>query len=510
VTKPPTKPVTKPKSEELRLRAVNAAPVNPKGTHVLYWMTAARRTRWNRGLSRAVHHAKAMRKPLVVLEALRCGYHWANERIHRFVIDGMADNAVRFEAAGVAYVPYVESVPDAGKGLLEALAERACLVVTDDFPCFFLPRMTSAAGKRLKVKLEAVDGNGLLPIRATAQPFLTAHDFRRFLQRNLPTHLFVGTEAEPLAKLDLPRPPAALKEIADRWRPARKALLDGDADLLARVTVDHSVKPVATRGGSVAGEKAVAKFLKSGLKAYGDDRNDPDAHATSELSPYLHFGHVSSEEVAHTLLIQEGCIPSRDLVAAGDGSREGWWHVRPSVEGFLDQLVTWRELGLNLCVHRPRDYDRYESLPDWARASLDAHARDPRPQVYGLAELEAAKTHDEVWNAAQRQLLTEGRMQNYLRMLWGKKVLQWAKSPRDALDILIHLNNKYALDGRDPNSYSGIFWTLGRYDRPWAPRRPIFGVIRYMSSENTVKKLRMKDYLARYGAGPVQGTLGLS
>jgi deoxyribodipyrimidine photo-lyase len=172
--------------------------------------------------------------------------------------------------------------------------------------------------------------------------------------------------------------------------------------------------------------------------------------------------------------------------------------VSAAAEAFLDELVTWRELGFNMCAWRA-DFDRYESLPAWARAALDAHAADRRPWLYAPDELERGTTHDALWNAAQMQIVREGRMHNYLRMLWGKKILEWSASPREALSVMIHLNNKYGLDGRDPNSYSGIFWCLGRYDRPWGPERPIFGSVRYMSSENTARKFPVKGYIARYG-----------
>ena len=167
-------------------------------------------------------------------------------------------------------------------------------------------------------------------------------------------------------------------------------------------------------------------------------------------------------------------------------------------EAFLDQLVTWRELGFVFCRY-VEGYARFETLPDWARATLEKHARDPREHVYELADLEAARTHDELWNAAQRELREEGRIHNYLRMLWGKKILEWTRSPREALEIAIRLNDRYALDGRDPNSYSGILWCFGRFDRPWAPERPIFGSVRFMSSANTARKLDVGAYLARHG-----------
>ncbi|NLE37317.1 MAG: deoxyribodipyrimidine photolyase, partial [Pirellulaceae bacterium] len=186
------------------------------------------------------------------------------------------------------------------------------------------------------------------------------------------------------------------------------------------------------------------------------------------------------------------------LSEKADGSREGWWGMGESAEAFLDQLVTWRELGVNFAVHHAEPAD-YDSLPDWALATLKKHARDRREHVYSLEEFERAATHDRLWNAAQTELVREGRMHNYPRMLWGKKILEWSASPRDAAEVLIELNNKYALDGCDPNSYSGIFWVLGRYDRPFGPERPIIGKIRYMSSRNTARKVRLKGYLKRFG-----------
>jgi deoxyribodipyrimidine photo-lyase len=182
------------------------------------------------------------------------------------------------------------------------------------------------------------------------------------------------------------------------------------------------------------------------------------------------------------------------------GHREGWWHVDPAVEAFLDQLITWRELCINMAWQRS-DFDQYESLPAWARKTLEEHEKDVRDPCYSLDQFENAQTHDDLWNSAQRQLVREGHIHNALRMLWGKKILHWSRSPREALRILIELNNRYALDACDPNSYSGIFWTLGRYDRAWGPERPVFGKIRYMSSESMGRKLRVKPYLERYASG---------
>jgi deoxyribodipyrimidine photo-lyase len=187
------------------------------------------------------------------------------------------------------------------------------------------------------------------------------------------------------------------------------------------------------------------------------------------------------------------------LAVRTSGSREGWWNMSAAAEGFLDELITWREIGYNLAAHQ-KDYDKYESLPEWAQETLKKHKKDGREFVYRLKEFEAAKTHDALWNAAQTQVAREGRIRNYLRMLWEKKILEWSRSPQEAAEIMIHLNNRYGVDGRNPNSYSGIFWVLGRYDRPWGPERPIFGTVRYMSSDNTAEKFSVKNYLRKYGA----------
>lgn len=483
-----------------RIRTCNNAPIRIDGEFVLYWMIAFRRLSSNFSLQRAVELAVELRKPLVIFEPLRVGYQWASDRIHRFVIDGMAENASRVAAlknAGVVYYPYVEPRADTGKGLLAALASRACVVVTDDFPSFFLPRMVEAAASRLPVRLEAVDSNGLLPLRATDRVFTTAFSFRAFLQKQLPPHLIEFPQPDPLKGLKLPSLNTMPSDITKRWPIAAPNLLSGDAAMLASLPIDHSVGVAETRGGTTAACEKLSRFLERSLPHYAAGANDPDADNRSGLSPYLHFGHISPHELFHELMTREEWSPA-SLGKKTGGKREGWWGVSPGAEAWLDEFVTWRELGYNMSSHRD-DYDQFESLPDWAQATLAKHESDPREHVYSLDEFATAATHDELWNAAQTQLVREGRIHNYLRMLWGKKILEWSETPREALTTMIELNNRYALDGRNPNSYSGILWTLGRYDRPWGPERPIFGTVRFMSSDSTRKKLRVNQYLRTFG-----------
>ncbi len=481
----------------IRVRSGNAAAVRADGDFVLYWMTANRRTRWNFSLERAIDWARSLRKPLVVFEPLRTAYQWASDRFHGFVMQGMADNARRLEGKAATYYPYLEPQAGAGRGLLAALAGRACVVVGDDYPCFFLPRMVAAAGEQISVRFELVDSNGLLPMRAADKVFSRAFDFRRFLQRELREHLVEFPKEDPFARTRLPKLGKLPTQIVKGWPTAVISDLAASEKSLLRFPIDHQVGATPVAGGAMAAEGRLKSFLIEQLPAYDESRNHPDEDATSGLSPYLHFGHLSAHEVFAAVMRREKWSPAR-LAEDVTGSAQGWWGVGASAEAFLDQLITWRELGFNMCSHRD-DFDRYESLPEWARKTLAEHADDPREIVYSLAEFEQAVTHDPLWNAAQRQLVREGRIHNYLRMLWGKKILQWSASPQESLATMIELNNKYALDGRDPNSYSGIFWILGRYDRAWGPERPIFGKIRYMTSENTARKLHVAKYLEKYG-----------
>jgi deoxyribodipyrimidine photo-lyase len=480
----------------IRIRDCNGAAARPRAKYVLYWMIAARRVTHNFALDRAIEHCRELGKPLVIFEALRCGYEWASDRMHRFVIDGMADNAAACKKAGVTYFPYVEPKAGDGHGLLEALARDACVVVTDEYPCFFLPRMVAAAANKLKVRLEAVDSCGMLPLRATDRIFTTAHSFRRFLQKTLPSHLDEMPEAAPFKKVRGIGGAAIARDILKKWPMADARLLAGEGGSLATFPIDHEVAPSSIRGGENAARKRMKHFFDAGFPHYDEQRNEPEKDVSSGLSPYLHFGFISVHEIFAEVVKREKWTPAK-LAVRAHGSRAGWWNMSANAEGFLDEVITWREVGYNFSSHSDK-YDDYDSLPDWAKKTLREHTRDERQHLYSLEELEAAQTYDALWNAAQMQLVREGHIHNYLRMLWGKKILEWSRTPKDALATLIHLNNKYGLDGRDPNSYSGIFWCLGRYDRAWGPERAIFGKIRYMSSENTARKVRVKNYVKKY------------
>ena len=477
---------------DTRIRAQNDREIDPGGSYVLYWMIAARRTRFNFGLQRAVEAANALDKPLMILEALRVDYPHASDRLHTFVTQGMQANERACADSAARYVPYVEPSPGDGRGLLDGLAARAALVVTDWYPAFFLPRMVAAAAKRCPVRLEAVDGSGLIPVSTHGRAFPTARGYRGFMQRNIREHLRAFPSEDPLARLEqdgatLPR------EVSSRWP---KADLRARAlTTAARLAIDHSVHPNNLAGGQDAARERLASFVRTQLAAYADDANHPDADGTSRLSPYLHFGHLSAHEVFSAVMSHERWT-TRKLAGGAPGRREGWWHASAGAEAFLDQLTVWRELAFNGAAWTP-GFGSFDALPAWARATLEAHRDDEREHVYTRAQLDAARTHDQVWNAAQNQLRETGWFHGYMRMVWGKKILEWSRRPEDALAHMAALMDKYSLDGRDPVSLLNYSWVLGGFDRPWF-ERPIFGTVRYMTSESAKRKLKMKKYLAKW------------
>jgi len=480
----------------LRLHTANRAPLRGQGAFVLYWMSSARRTGWNWALQHAVGQAESLRRALLIVETLPCDRPRATVRQHHFALDGMADNAHCLADRPVGYYPFVERRPGEIAALLEALATDACLVVGDLHPLCEERRATTDLAARLAVRLERVDGNGLLPLAASESAFATAYALRRFLQRELPGHLLDRPLADPLAWAVLPPPITMPPAIARRWPAAGDDLLGGRRAALKKLPIEQGIGPVAVTGGGTAARAALETFLNERLHLYQERRNEPEQDVTSGLSPYLRWGHMASAEIVQRVLEREDWTPGH-LSPETRGKRSGWWGLSADAEAFLDQLITWRELGYLFCRHHD-NYDRFESLPDWARRTLREHEDDPRPELYDPATLEAGRTADPLWNAAQMQLVREGRMHNYLRMLWGKKILQWSPTPEQALAVMIDLNDRYALDGRDPNSYSGIGWVLGRFDRAWGPQRPIFGKIRYMSSRNTARKVAVKNYIRRY------------
>ncbi|TWU45724.1 Deoxyribodipyrimidine photo-lyase [Novipirellula aureliae] len=484
----------------IRHSLANQHPVRIEGDYVLYWMIAARRTRYNFALQHAVDLAKQLNKPLLIFEPLRVRYKWANDRMHHFAIAGMRANAEALADKPVTYYPYVEPKPGAGTPLLHQLAKKACSVIADEYPCFFLPTMIDAVKDQIPARLELIDGNCVMPLRRPDRTFTVAHSYRRWMQKNIFDALLEIPKTDPLLRSKLPVLQSLPASILKRWPAAdlEKLLSVGGLD---SIPIDHSVSPCdKIEGGSKAAAKRLTHFIKHDMQRYDVDRNHPNENVTSGLSPHLHFGHISAHEIVLETLENQDWTP--DKASAANGKNHGFWNTSEPAEAFLDQVLTWREMGFNRTFRDPDGYDRLETLPEWAFNSLMKHKPDKRPVIYRLEQFERAETDDPIWNAAQREIVRTGVMHNYMRMLWGKKILHWSESPSDALRIMIEINNKYGLDGRDPNSYNGIFWVLGRFDRAWGPERPVFGNVRYMTSKSAKRKLRMDEYLKRFAKNP--------
>lgn len=474
----------------------NSKETNLKGEYVLYWMQTNRRFEYNYALEYAVAWANKLDKPLLIYEGLNVDYPWACDRFHTFLMQGMKENLDVARSRALNFFSYLEPESGAGKGLLYALAENACAVISDEFPVFIIRKHNDSVAKKLEVPFITIDSNGIIPLGITDKDPYSAYLFRKTMHK-----LFIEAYTNPPQKnplealvnknnIELP------EGFQEKYPSADKALTDIKA-VVSKLDIDHSVGVIDMEGTRKAALAKLDHFIEHGLMDYDEKRNHPDEKKTSGLSGWLHFGKISEYEIVKAVIEQQPNGWDLESITPNGGKNSGFFNGDANIESFLDEVITWREVGFHFAHHR-NDYDQFESLPDWVQKTMDDHVTDEREVVYTLEQFEQSKTHDELWNAAQTQLREDGIIHNYLRMLWGKKVIEWTPNYSIALDYLIELNNKYAIDGRDPNSYSGIFWCLGRFDRAWQERE-VFGKLRYMTSDSTRKKVRLKQYLNKYG-----------
>ncbi|MEP7147603.1 MAG: deoxyribodipyrimidine photo-lyase [Acidobacteriota bacterium] len=448
-----------------RVVQLNEAEPNPKARYVLYWMQMYKRTSHNHALIFAIRKANELKLPLVVYEGLKYCYPWASDRLHTFILEGVEEKRRELERLGIRYVFYLQKDKGSPKQTVARLSKDAAYIVTDDYPCFIIPEHNSRIAERASIPVYAVDSNGIVPMSKFEKEEYGAYTLRPKIKKLLPNYLkpFKDETVEMHGRqLEVDCPETLVTD-------------NNIATLVAECEIDHSIK--ASRfylGGTANGRARLKKFVNEILPDYATSRNKPDRDGSSRLSAYLHFGFLSSLEVA--LAVQNANAPQ----AAKDA--------------YLEELIVRRELSFNFTYHNP-NYDSLGSLPAWAQKTMREHVDDERQFIYSLEQLENGETHDELWNAAQREMVVTGEMHNYVRMLWGKNVIAWSPSYEVAFETLVHLNNKYCLDGRDPNSYAGILWCFGKHDRPWM-ERPVFGMIRYMTSGSTGKKFDSKKYIA--------------
>jgi deoxyribodipyrimidine photo-lyase len=475
--------------EPQRIRPLNRAEAR-RGDYVLYWMQAAPRVADNPALEHALRQADELGLPLVCVFGLTASYPEATLRHYVFLLEGLAETAADLQALGVRLAVLLEE-PD---GAALRLAQPAALLVTDRAYLRHQRAWRERVAAEATCPVVQVEGEAVVPVeQASGKAEWAASSLRPKLRRLLADYLPEAAAPQPAGAA--PGTAPGTRARRRRWaaRPPRRdslglrldapvlppADLEGGsaAPVLGRLRPDPSVPPVAgLRGGGSQARARLARFVRGPLAEYHLARNDPAGDLQSGLSPYLHFGQISPLAIARA-------------VAGARGVQEG------AREAFLEQLVVRRELSLNLVLHDPA-YDRYEGLPEWARATLGRHARDRRPYLYDRATLERAETHDPYWNAAMREALATGGMHGYLRMYWGKKILEWSPTPQQAFAVALALNNRWCLDGRDPNSYAGVAWCFGRHDRPW-PERPVFGTVRSMTSGGLERKFDMDAYLRR-------------
>ena len=432
----------------------------PQGRCVVYWMQRAQRAFDNPALDIAVHAANALGQPVVIFFAPVPFYPHANLRHYEFLAQAIPDTADRARKRGIGYV--LRRYPQ--HSLLRFCDEvKASLVVGDENPMREPNHWRELATRKLNLPLWTVDADVIVPSKLLEKEQYAARVIRPRLQGRL--QQFLLPLANPKAKVQWENP-RRLKHLPD----------DGSLDLTEDwKDLDRSVPPVRSfRGGTAEALRLLRDFVTGKLAHYPERHGKPELDGTSRLSPYLHFGHIGPHTVA--LAVENSNAP------------------RAAKDDFLDQLITWRELSINFVRFNPL-YDSIESAPGWAHRTLSKHAYDKRPVTYSRRRLEDAATHDDLWNAAQRQMLHAGWMHNYMRMYWAKKILEWSPSPAVAYQTAVYLNDKYFLDGRDPGGYAGIAWAIaGKFDRPWF-ERPIFGAIRYMSDKAARNKFDAAKYI---------------
>lgn len=451
-----------------RVQVLSPGPAR-QGRYVLYWMQASQRATCNHALEYAIERGNALGLPVVCLFGLTDNYPEANERHYAFMLEGLAVTARELEARGVRFVLRHDDPAQAAAKMSE---QAAGLVVDRGYL-----RVQRAWRERVvqlaRCPVTQVESEAVVPIEtASDKEEYAARTLRPRITRHLPTFLV------PFKSVSLQRDSLAMR-------------IDGlnaqDVDgLLASLKLDRGVKRVATYvGGPDRARALLDLFIREKLNVYAEGRNEPKEEHVSHLSPYLHFGQISPLEAA--------------LRVRDEGkSKEG-------IERFLEELIVRRELSFNFVFYN-RSYDTFDCLPAWARATLAEQARRPRKETYTPAQLEAAQTGDDYWNAAQREMVETGKMHNTMRMYWGKRILEWMQDPAEAFRVALHLNNKYELDGRDANSYAGIAWCFGKHDRPWTPREA-FGTVRSMTASGLERKYDIEGYVRKVGEPKGDGGL---
>ena len=444
-----------------RTRCLNKAPIRP-GKYVLYWMQQSQRAEWNHALNDAIRRSNELDLPVLAAFGLTQRFPDANQRHYAFMMEGLRETMRRLEGRGIRFLIRLQPPAE----LIPHLAREAALVVTDRGYLRIQKKWRRRVADSVSCRMIQVESDAVVPVDvASNKEEYAARTLRPKIHEHLEEYLQPVEPIQP-QRDSLGVGPAGMdrdesQEALERMRISRRA---------ARVSAYH--------GGPGPAHQHLEQFVRQGLPHYAEHSRDPNAGCVSHLSPYLHFGQISPLEIALTV---------RQAESVDERNREA----------FLEQLIVRRELCFNFCEHND-SYDTFHCLPQWAIETLEEHASDQREYRYCEKELEQAETHDPYWNAAQKRMVHTGYMHNYMRMYWGKKILEWTESPREAFRIALELNNRYELDGRDPCSFANVAWCFGKHDQGWK-ERPIFGKVRYMNARGLERKFDMDRYVEDTG-----------
>lgn len=442
--------------EPKRITALNEKEILDK-PYIIYWMQSSQRIAYNHALQFAIMKANEMEKQLIVYFGITDKFPEANERHYYFMLQGLKEVKEGLENINIKML--IRNVSPE-KGALE-LSELASMVVVDKGYLRIERQWREYLSKNANCLVIQVESNVIVPVKeASSKEEYSAATIRRKINNKIEEFIFpfkTRSIIESSLYINLPFDELDISDIDY---------------CISKLDIDRSVnKSLVFNGGYKNAKFILKEFIDSKIEQYGEFRNHPDKDKVSNLSPYLHFGQISPLEIY------------MELKSINNEKKKD----------FLEELIIRRELSINFVYYNP-NYDNYEAIPQWAKDTLNSHKNDFREYVYSLEELESSLTHDKYWNAAQKEMVLTGKMHGYMRMYWGKKIIEWTNSPEEAYKIALYLNNKYCLDGRDPNSFTGIAWCFGKHDRPWMERQ-VFGKIRYMNSKGLERKFNMEGYL---------------
>ncbi|MFA5292579.1 MAG: deoxyribodipyrimidine photo-lyase [Phycisphaerae bacterium] len=440
--------------EKERITTLNNCPIK-SGKFVVYWMQTAQRTEFNHALEYAIKQANNAEKPLIVLFCINPDFPDANARSYHFMLEGLV------EVQQALKIRNIRLVIQSGRfeKIVPTFAQKACEIIVDAGYLKFQQKCRWAIARKLDCRLTQIETNLIVPPETacekeeysarTIRPRITKQ-LKKFLKKVPQSKCIKSSLNLKFKSMDISAPDAVIKKLR----------------------IDQSVsKTNYFKGGTSEAKRLLKIFIKDKLSGYGKTSNDPSKEGLSNMSPYLHFGQISPVYIALEILKHDGA----------------------GAKHYLEELIIRRELAHNF-VYYNSDYDKLKSTAGWAMRTLNFHRRDKRQYIYTLKQLENAQTHDKYWNAAQMEMVITGKMHGYMRMYWGKKIIEWSKNPNEAFKTAIYLNNKYELDGRDPNGYAGICWCFGKHDTAWT-ERPIFGKVRYMNAKGLERKFDMEKYV---------------